>query len=444
MRRRIVGLAAAAAAVVAAACGAGPGETPALVEAVVDTVDGVERWLYPGSGGPALAWRADTLAVIGGALVEEDEYNFGNVLPTGLASDAAGNLYVLDRQAKRVLKYDPRGRHLATYGRAGGGPGELSLPLAIAIGPGDSIWVSDFGNRRYVILPQDGGSPRSQPLDAALGIPRRTLAIRGGALIQGFMPLPGMANRAAAPRAAAASESGTRDEAPPQEAPHPILRIGMTGAVQDTLWLHRPPVTNTVQSRSQGGVIMIRMPQAFDPALRWQAFADGGIVVSDSTAYVLHLRTPDGAAERLVERDLPPRETTEADREFARERLRERDRTGAAVRIAIGDGPAAAPPPNLLEAQLRSMTFAPVIPRVTGLRVDDRDRIWVGVSLDRPEETERIDIYDSNGTLLGELTGWEVPDVFLGGSLAAKLTQDEMDVQQIVIYRIREGGAERD
>src|SRR5690606_40304578 len=111
-----------------AACGAGPGETPALVEAVVDTVDGVERWLYPGSGGPALAWRADTLAVIGGALVEEDEYNFGNVLPTGLASDAAGNLYVLDRQAKRVLKYDPRGRHLAAYGRPGGGAGAPARP----------------------------------------------------------------------------------------------------------------------------------------------------------------------------------------------------------------------------------------------------------------------------------------------------------------------------
>src|SRR5690606_335515 len=127
------------------ACGAGDGGRGAVAHATVDTVAGVERLLYPGHGGGALRWKADTVAVIGGALVDEDAYHFDQVTADGLASDGAGRLHVLDRAGRRVLVYDAEGRHLATYGRPGGGPGEIGSPSALAVGPGDSIWVADIG-----------------------------------------------------------------------------------------------------------------------------------------------------------------------------------------------------------------------------------------------------------------------------------------------------------
>src|SRR5690606_12668365 len=131
--------------------------------------------------------------------------------------------------------------------------------------------------------------------------------------------------------------------------------------------------------------ISIRMSQAFEPSLTWHRFSDGGIVVSDSAAYTLHLIEADGTVRRRVERDLPPRETTEADREFAREQVRERMGRGGGLRVAIGGaagGRDIAIPSmdQVLEAQLAAMTFAPVVPRITGIRVDPLDRIWVGVS----------------------------------------------------------------
>src|SRR5690606_25306755 len=120
---------------------------------VVDTVDGVEWLSYGDQPGPALEWTADTLAVIGDVMGDE-EYQLGSVWDSGLAGDTAGHVLVLDRQPIRVLEYDRDGRHLATYGRAGGGPGELRFPGALDVGPGDTIWVTDVVNRRLTGYPR--------------------------------------------------------------------------------------------------------------------------------------------------------------------------------------------------------------------------------------------------------------------------------------------------
>ncbi len=410
------------------ACGAGEGGRSAVARAVVDTVGGVERYLYPGHGGGALRWKADTVAVIGGAMVEEDAYHFDRVTSDGLASDRAGRLYVLDPVGRRVLVYDAEGKHVATHGRAGGGPGELSTPSALAVGPGDSIWVADTGNRRYTVYPPAGGEARSVPYPDEAGFAIGSLAIDRGGPIQSFRPPMGPPG----------------PDGPAPEPPRSILRLDGNGAILDTLWTTAPPQVDEVQTgnRAQGQVIMIRMSRAFEMPQLWRAFDDGGIVVADTAEYWLRLIDANGTETRRVVRDLPARATTEADKEVARQRLRDQVRRGGGVRITFGGGgggrgaPAGPSAEQLLQAQLDAMTFAPVIPRITGIRVDPLDRIWVGVSIDEAGATERIDIYDRDGTLLGELTGWPLPDAFLGPDHAVLLTRDDMDVQQILIMRI--------
>ncbi len=431
MKRRVVAVGAGVLAFALMGCGAGGPHGSAATELTVDTVAGVERWLLPGSGRQALEVSVDTVTVIGGALIEDDAYQFDRVTLNGLASDAAGRLYLLDPLGSRVLVYDSLGAHVATHGRSGGGPGELGSPSSLAIGPGDSIWVADFGNRRYTVYPPDGGEPRSvgYPGDQ---VPDGPLSIDESGLLQILRPfLIGRSDGSA----------GDSETNPPRT----ILRLDAEGTVLDTLWVSRPPKVDEANSSgsSPGGTtrIAIRMPQAFEPSLTWRRFSDGGIVISDSAAYTLHLVDADGTVRRRIERDLPPRETTEADREFARERVRERMGRGGGLRVAIGGAAAgrdiAMPSMDqLLEAQLAAMTFAPVVPRITGIRVDPLDRIWVGVSLDEPETTGRVDLYDREGNLLGEWYGGELPDVFLGPSLAARIVRDELEVQQVVVYRI--------
>jgi hypothetical protein len=59
---------------------------------------------------------------------------------------------VLDRAEKRVQFYTLEGRHVATFGRPGAGPGELREPRAIAAGADGSLFVIDPANSRVNVV----------------------------------------------------------------------------------------------------------------------------------------------------------------------------------------------------------------------------------------------------------------------------------------------------
>ena len=404
-------------------------------EAAIDTVGGAERWSYPAEPAAALAWRVDTVGVLGDAFAE-DEYQFADVSWERLAGDDAGNLYVLDRQGARVLKYDPDGRHLATYGRKGEGPGELSQPLGLAVGPGDTVWVTDFSNRRLTGYPQDGGEPRAVPYPDEGAIPSPTFAALDDGFVQSFRPLFG-ARGGPAGRRSFGGPGAAAEQGEPRKLP--LLRLDRSAAVQDTLWEIPEPPTDLIQIEMGDRIMMMMMARQFAPAFRWQAFSDGGVVVSDTSAYLLRLIDGDGAVRRVIERAPAPRPVTEEDREAARQRLRDAE-SERGTRVTFGGaGPDEATRLKMLEQRLEKMTFADEIPRVISMRVDPMDRIWVGVAETVPDSIARIDVYDRDGTLLGELRDVPMPDVFLGPDRVGVLRVDEMDVQQVVLMRLREG-----
>lgn len=405
---------------------------PDRVEAAVDTVDGVVQLTYPAEPAAALDWSLDTVAVLGDAFAE-DAYQFNNVSAGGLASDDAGNLYVLDRQGGRVLKYAPDGSHLATVGRQGEGPGELSQPIALSVGPGDTIWVSDFANSRMTGFPQDGDEPRTIPFAENAGIPGQRLATLDDGFITMFRPLFGFS------RGSGGRMEMTRvgqdedvDSGPPML---PVLRLTRSLEPVDTLWSAPEPPMDMVQLEAANRVMVTMMSREFYPEFQWAGFSDGAVVISDSAAYVLRVLGPDGTVARTIVRAPAPRPTTEADRERARQRVRDESGQGGGVRIG-GGGPDQETQDRILQQRLEKMTFADVIPRVVGLRVDPASRIWVGVSEDTPDEVDRIDIYDRRGTLLGELRDFPFPDVFLTADRIGVLRSDELDVQQVVILDV--------
>jgi len=170
--------------------------------------------------------------------------------------------------------------------------------------------------------------------------------------------------------------------------------------------------------------------QAFAPGFYWERFSDGGFAVAAGPEYEIHLLDVEGNEVRRIRRDPPARTPTDADIEAERQRQRDRE--------PPGNIPGAE---QLMERRLEALTFADRVPRITGLALDTQDRLWVGVSEDVPGETERIDVYDREGRLLGELPGREaLPVEFYGDGLAADLTADDLDVQQLVISRLIETG----
>lgn len=413
-----------------AGCG-GDAAADAPATAVVDTVDGVERLSYPQTTGEVLGWSADTVVVLGDAFAEE-EYQFNQIDRNGLAGTGDGGLLVLDRQGKRVLRYGPDGGHLATYGREGSGPGELNQPLGMVVGPGDTVWVSDISNSRLTGYPMAGGEPRSLSFPENSGFPSMGMAAVAGGHVLQFRPMFDFR------RGPSGGFQMSRDGSEEERRMLPLVRYDGGELVGgDTLWTTPEPPTDMVQLEMGDRLMVTMMAREFHPEFLWSAFPDGGLVVSDTAAYLVHFVGADGTVERVIERGPAPRPVTEADREAARERVREQSRAGGGIRIG-GAGPDEQTQRRMTEQRLEQMTFAELVPRIVRLGVDGRDRIWVGVSEDVADEVARIDIYDRDGRLVGELRDFPMPDAFLADGRVAVLRRDDLDVQQVVVLEIRE------
>ena len=91
---------------------------------------GSGRAAYGGDGGPATAADLN--------------------LPTGLAFDAAGNVYIADSGNNRVRKVSPNGTITTVAGD--GTSSVLAAPSAVAISPSGVLFITDTDNHRVVKL----------------------------------------------------------------------------------------------------------------------------------------------------------------------------------------------------------------------------------------------------------------------------------------------------
>ena len=75
-------------------------------------------------------------------------------LPTGIAIDAGGNIWVVDFSSNRVEKFNSSGVYQSQLGCASGacstgsGNGQFNFPEGIAIDSSGNIWVTDYDNYR--------------------------------------------------------------------------------------------------------------------------------------------------------------------------------------------------------------------------------------------------------------------------------------------------------
>lgn len=79
------------------------------------------------------------------------------IIPIHLAVDWAGRVYVADGW-DRVQVFTSSGEYLTRWGSYGTGPGEFSNASSIAVGPGGTVYVGDCYNPARVQLFTDGGA----------------------------------------------------------------------------------------------------------------------------------------------------------------------------------------------------------------------------------------------------------------------------------------------
>jgi sugar lactone lactonase YvrE len=122
----------------------------------IETVKGV-RLVHnsgPGAWGKTAKVALEPVRILGD--VDTADENMAFYMPSTIAVDSAGNLYVLDTGNHRVQKFGADGKYLATFGRQGQGPGEFYYPAWLAVDGQGFLYVSDPNNQRIQVLTPDG------------------------------------------------------------------------------------------------------------------------------------------------------------------------------------------------------------------------------------------------------------------------------------------------
>ena len=77
-------------------------------------------------------------------------------LPTNVAVDKEGNVFVTDTLNNRVEIFDADGQFITEFGKAGDGPGRFARPKGIAVDGDGHIWVADEVQSRVQVFNQQG------------------------------------------------------------------------------------------------------------------------------------------------------------------------------------------------------------------------------------------------------------------------------------------------
>ena len=104
----------------------------------------------PAAGAPAAGGRGGALP---GAGANGEQFN----RPTDVAWDSAGNVYVADGYGNsRVAKYDPNGKWIKNWGSTGTGEGQFRVVHGIQIDAANNVYVADRDNRRIQVFDTEG------------------------------------------------------------------------------------------------------------------------------------------------------------------------------------------------------------------------------------------------------------------------------------------------
>jgi hypothetical protein len=358
------------------------------------------------SAGPAWSagpeWRVASVPEL--EIGREDgpvEYQFQSI--AGVVRRGDGSLVVADEGASEVRLYDAAGSFVHATGRRGDGPGEYRLINGIGPGRDDTIWVYDFGLRRFTLLGADLELLRTVTVKADLS---SLLAV--GMLAAGeFVVRESWTSRA---QTAELTPGLRRD-------PAAIALLDATGALRDTIAL---TLGREVIISSEGGRATMGTPVIARAATA--AIAEAGVVVGDQEVWELRVYTPDGELRRIMRR-------TGVDLRLG----------GADVEAAINTRLATVPVPEqpALRLALEALPRPATRPAYDGVLVDDSGHIWAAEWSARSNAPAAWAVFDSAGRYLGDVA---MPMGFrplsMKNGLLAGVWRDDVGVERVRVYRL--------
>lgn len=349
-----------------------------------------------------------------GSFGGEEWETFGSIADMGF--DQAGNLYVVDGQASRIVVVDQRGDLVRTFGRAGGGPGEFGDgPPTVAVGRDGSVVAYEITRRAFQLFGADGAFQRSVRVGGTgFVIVRRLQAMPGGGVLSGGEI--GTMSRG----------SGGDEASAPRRFVERFLLDG-DEAVRDSVaeaWRAEPG--------SAGDL-------ALAPGLHAGALPDG-VAFSDSSAYAIKIASLEGGVSRVLTRPFHPSPVTDRIREA--ERARQMGMVGGieddAERSGGDRGATIGAMAQFMRQMVANLEFYSDFPVVGGLKTSWDGMIWVRRTGALPGEDGPIDVLGAEGRYVGTYSAGAIamPDAFGPDGLAAFEEADEFDVPVVVVRRL--------
>lgn len=315
-----------------------------------------------------------------------------------------GRIVVANAGSQQIRWYDANGRHVASAGREGGGPGEFKGLSALRRLPGDSVLAYDMGAFRLSWFDPGGRFVRSAPLQPVGPVPPRFVDrfADGSLLLSSSVRTLGNS-----------TESGTRRDT------LLFLRADAAGTPVDSLPM-TPASEAAFQFFTEGGQIR-GMNILTLPFMRNVHTAAAGTRYWQGTndAYEIVLRRADGTPERIVRRAVEPVPVNGAYMDSLRR-----------VQAAEHGAEAA--------KSLDQVQVPERLPAFDRLLVDDdAANLWVQRAAWPGPVPSEWDVFDAEGQMLGTM---EMPAGFratqIGADFVLGVWSDEDGVEYVRMYRL--------
>ena len=378
----------------AAACNAPSSDATAERTVTTDSA-GVRRREIPATERPLDSALVEVARI---APADSGPASFDALRPGNVATNAVDRLYVLVTDESRIAVFDDGGALQASWGRRGGGPGEIGFGDDLTVDADGTVWLFDY---------QQGAFVRFDSAGAPLPIVRVPNDSAGSAEAPLFVTPDGVAF----------VRRRQEDDS--------VHRALLLATATDTATL-RPQAQFVTRDVSFPSCPMLRMsglPPYFSPDLTVVRTPRGVAIQPDGTWRV---EWYEGA--RLTEvwtRALPPRASDAT--------LLAAEIDGA-LTLRFGDNSCTVPPEEAGAAR----GVVATLPALRRIAVAPDGSLWAE-RWEARSASPRVDVLSPDGTLRGTITGRGAPLGFLrGGRVVYAETDPATELASLVIYRVRD------
>ena len=185
----------------------------------------------------------------------------------------------------------------------------------------------------------------------------------------------------------------------------------------------------------------IRPVKVFGPRILVGVLPDGSVAFADSTAYAIKIARPGAGVWRILKRPFHPIPVTNRVIEAETERrIRTYEEQGVPAIVLNGVNVNTRSPREQVESDFDLFGFFDEVSIVRGLRTGWDGEIWVRRHGEEPgDDVGPIDVLTMDGRYIGTYPAGAVawPAAFGPDGLVAFIETDEMDVESVVVKRVR-------